>query len=272
MKVRVSPSVCNFKDKLKEVWGLDEWEGIYDKDQDVLFFGLYIKWDYDAYWAHQGKKTVFWCGSDIINLSNNWEWQRRVRLYPEAKHYCENEVEQKELEGMGIKAEIVQSFLDDVKKFPVSFKPTDRPHVFMSGHPNREEEYGFGLATRLAEKLPEFTFHLYGAGYRGKVGNIIIHGQVPEKDFNEEIKNYHCGLRPNFHDGFSEITAKSILLGQYPISFIPYKNIWNYTTEEELVRKLQEIKQISKPNLDGRKYWIKQLNRFPWIYQKNIKR
>lgn len=272
MKVRVSPSVINFKDKLKEVWGLSEWEGIYDKDQDVLFFGLYIKWDYDAYWAHQGKKTVFWCGSDIINLSNNWEWQRRVRLYPEAKHYCENEVEQKELEGMGIKAEIVQSFLDDVKKFPVSFKPTDRPHVFMSGHPNREEEYGFGLATRLAEKLPEFTFHLYGAGYRGKVGNIIIHGQVPEKDFNEEIKNYHCGLRPNFHDGFSEITAKSILLGQYPISFIPYKNIWNYTTEEELVRKLQEIKQISKPNLDGRKYWIKQLNRFPWIYQKNIKR
>lgn len=142
----------------------------------------------------------------------------------------------------------------------------------MSGHPNREEEYGFGLATRLAEKLPEFTFHLYGAGYRGKVGNIIIHGQVPEKDFNEEIKNYHCGLRPNSHDGFSEITAKSILLGQYPISFIPYKNIWNYTTEDELVRKLQEIKQISKPNLDGRKYWIKELNKFPWIYQKNIKR
>ena len=265
MKVRVSPSVINFQDKLKEVWKLEKWEGIEDPDQDVLFFGLYIKWDYDAWWTHEGNKTVFWCGSDIINLQQNWEFQRRVRLYPEAKHYCENEVEQKELAEMGIKADIVQSFLDDVNKFPITFKPTDKPHIFMSGHPNREDEYGWSLAMMLSQKLPEFTFHLYGAGQRGKLNNIIVHGQVPEKDFNEEIKNYQCGLRLNTHDGFSEITVKSILMGQYPITFIPYEKIWNYKTEEELIEQLKKLKTIKKPNVDGRNYWLKHINRFSFL-------
>ena len=135
----------------------------------------------------------------------------------------------------------------------------------MSGHPNREEEYGFGLATRLAEKLPEFTFHLYGAGYRGKVGNIIIHGQVPEKDFNEEIKNYQIALRSNLHDGFSEILAKGVLLGQVCISRIKYPHILNYSSEDELVKILKEAKFVQKPNIVGRNYYIKTLNRFPWI-------
>jgi len=265
MRYRCSASVVNFRDKLEKIWGLREWEGIHDEDQDVLFFGLYIKWDFDAYWMHEGKKTVFWCGSDIINVQQNWEWQRRVRLFPEAKHYCENEVEQKELAEIGIESEIVQSFLDDIDKFPVSFKPTDKPHIFMSGHPNREEEYGFSLAMRLAERLPDFTFHLYGAGQRGKFKNIIIHGQVPEKDFNEEIKNYHCGLRPNDHDGFSEIVAKSVLMGQYPISFIPYKNIWTFKDEDDLVKQLEKLKTIRKPNKEGRNYWRKNINKFPWV-------
>ena len=266
VKYYCSPSVVNFREKLESVWKLREWSGIVDEPkQEVVFFGLYIKPDYDAYWMHEGKKHVFWCGSDITNLLGNIEFQRRVRLFPDTKHYCENEVEQKELESVGIKAEIVQSFLDDIKKFPVSFKPTDKPHVFMSGHPNREDEYGFSLAVRLAEKLPDFTFHLYGAGNRGKLNNIIFHGKVPEKDFNEEIKNYHCGLRPNSHDGFSEITAKSVLLGQYPISFIPYKNIWTYAEEEELVRKLEQIKEMKEPNKKARDYWIKNINKFPFL-------
>jgi len=267
MKYHCSESVINFRDKIEKVWGLQKWEGIYDKDQDVLFFGLYIKWDFDAYWMHEGKKTVFWCGSDILNVQQDWEWQRRVRLFPDAKHYCENEVEQKELKEMGIEAEIVQSFLDDIDAFPVSFKPSQTPHIFMSGHPNREDEYGFNLAAKLAQTLPDFTFHLYGAGARGRVGNIIVHGQVPEKDFNEEIKNYHCAIRSNDHDGWSELPMKCILNGGYPITKIKYPMVANYETDEQLVKFLKELKDKKKPNLEARKFWIKRVNNFPWIYK-----
>jgi hypothetical protein len=266
VKYYCSPSVINFKEKLESVWKLQEWQGVVDEpNQDVVFFGLYIKPDYDAYWVHTGKKYVFWCGSDITNLLNEWEFQRRVRLFPDAEHYCENEVEQKELASVGIKAKIVQSFLDDIKKFPVSFKPSENPHVFMSGHPNREDEYGFGLAVKLAEKLPEFTFHLYGAGQRGRLNNIIFHGKVPEKDFNEEIKNYQIALRSNLHDGFSEILAKGILLGQVCVSRIKYPHILNYSNEEELIKILKEARFVKKPNIVGRNYYIKTLNNFPFL-------
>ena len=48
-----------FNEKVKKVWGLDEWKGIDDPDQDVLFFGLYIDQDYNVFYFHEGKKSVF---------------------------------------------------------------------------------------------------------------------------------------------------------------------------------------------------------------------
>jgi hypothetical protein len=87
---------------------------------------------------------------------------------------------------------------------------------------------------------------------------------VPEDKFNEEIQNYHCGFRPNFHDGFSEVIIKSILLGQYPISRIKYENVWCYTNEAELKAHFDNLKKIDKPNLEGRTYWLKKINQFPF--------
>jgi hypothetical protein len=271
MKVRVSPSVISFKDKLKKYWGLEEWEGVNDKDKELLFFGLYLQMDYDVFWRlPKYKKTVFWCGSDILRLIQEPEWQRIVRLYKDVDHWVENEVEAQNLEVIGLKPKVGQSFLGKIDDYPQSYKPQDKVHVYLSGHPNREEEYGFGLACRLASKLPNHVFHLYGAGgmykdVKDQYPNVICHGWLPEKEMNEQIKKFHCGLRPNEHDGFSEITAKSILMGQYPITRIPYKNIWNYQTEEELVQLLDSIKDIRKPNIEGRQYWQKHLNNFPWL-------
>ena len=71
MKVRTSLSVIAFEPKVMKIWGLEKWMGLEDEDQDVLFFGLYTLHDYDAFWYHTGKKTIFWCGSDILNALSN---------------------------------------------------------------------------------------------------------------------------------------------------------------------------------------------------------
>lgn len=282
-KIRISLSVEGFLQRAMDTWNLEKWLGWEDKNQYVLFFGLYTKHDYDAFLRHKGKKIVFWCGSDILNLLSNYENRRILKLFPETEHYCENEVEAEELRRVGIEPKIVPSFLDNINNYPVSYKHSKTPHIFLCGHDKREDEYGLGVVKAIASRVPDTTFHIYGIdrnlsylslserNISQKVvsvdidnPNIWIHGKVPEGQFNNEIMNYQCGLRTNLRDGVSEVMVKSLLLGQYPITKIFYDKIWSYNTEDELVALIEKLKYTTSPNLEARSWWIKRLNQFPW--------
>lgn len=268
-KLRVSSSVIGFKDRAIKTWGLEEWEGWLDNNATVVFFGLYIKHDYDAFLRHKGKKIVFWCGSDILNLLGNYDMRRIIKLFPEAEHYCENEVEAEELRSVGLNPIIIPSYLDDVN-LPITFKPSETPHIFSCGHDKREEEYGAGVIERIADKVPYATFHIYGINkdssfFTKEHKNIIYHGKVPESQFKEEISHYQAGLRTNDHDGFSEVIARSVLSGGYPLSKIKYDKIWNYQTDEELITLIEKLKLVKEPNTEGREHYQKILNKFPWV-------
>lgn len=282
-KIRVSLSVESFRERAIKTWGLSEWAGWTESNAYVLFFGLYTKHDYDAFLRHKGKKAVFWCGSDITNLLHNYENRRIIKLFPETGHYCENEIEAEELKRVGIEAKVIPSFLDNINNFPISYTPSNQPHIFLCGHDKREDEYGLGVVKRIAPRLPDVTFHIYGINRKANYlsleertineklvsvdienPNIWIHGKVPEQQFNNEIIQYQCGLRTNEHDGFSEVIAKSVLLGQYPISKIKYDKIWNYETDDDLVALIEKLKFMKSPNYEARTHYLKLLNNFPW--------
>jgi hypothetical protein len=294
-KIRVSQSVEGFKERAMDTWGIDEWLGWDDPNQNVVFFGLYTKNDYDTFLRHQGKKTIFWCGSDILNLVRNYESRRILKLFPETDHWCENELEAENLKRAEVEAKVCPSFLDNINNYPVSYKHSKTPHIFLCGHDQREEEYGGGIVKAIASRVPYATFHIYGIDHNSpyydlvsphesfgdtiltditnvKIDkenpNIWVHGRVPEGQFNNEIMNYQCGLRPNEHDGFSEVTSKSILMGQYPITKIPYDKIWNYKTEDELVALIDKLRYAIIPNLEGRSYYLQTLNQYPWCPRK----
>ena len=55
-------------------------------------------------------------------------------------------------------------------------------------------------------------------------------------------------------DGFSETTAKSILLGQYPITFVNFPHIISYKDMESLVILLNALKHMKEPN-PKRQWW-----------------
>lgn len=272
-----------FKKRAEETWKLKEWDGIRDMDQDLLFFGLYNDRDWVVFDNFKGNKFVFWAGSDITNVLRDYERRRILKNHPNTKHYCENEVEAKELKNIGLEPEIVPSFLDNVDNYPVLYKQSDKPNIFMCLHPEREEEYGLGLVKKIASKVPDAIFHIYGVEdnssyfrsggiisgtnvkFDDEFPNIRYHGKVPEAQFNKEIQDYQCGLRINIHDGFSEVTAKSILLGQYPITRIPYEKISNYETEEQLIELINALKDKKEPNIEARSFYIEKLNKFPWV-------
>lgn len=268
MKLLVSSSVINFRERAEKTWKLERYKWPRDIFKTVCFMGMYHIGDYLHYILHLGKKCIFWCGSDIISLSESkipWYLLFTNSLgnpNEEREHYVENYVEFERLYRLGIIAEIRPSFLDETI-VPITYKHSDKPHVFLTSHPAREDEYGAMLVVDLAKRLPEITFHIYGV--RGpSLPNIIFHGLVPEKQFNEEIKNYQCGLRTNEFDGNSEVTMRCLLAGGYPITRINYDKIDNYETFEELVALLKELKNKKEPNLEARDYWTKILNNYIW--------
>jgi hypothetical protein len=266
-KLKISASVINFKERALRTWGMEEWKGL--KDGDVVFFGLYNDRDFAVFDLFKGNKSVFWCGSDIMFALRDYERRRVLKNNP-CKHYCENELEANELRSIGLDPIIVPSFLDDVSKYDITFTQSKEPHIFLSGHDNREEEYGVGIVERIASKVPFATFHIYGVNkdstcFTGNNPNVIYHGRVPEAQFDEEIKGYQCGLRTNTHDGFSEITCKNLLHGGYPITRIPYEGIWNYTNEAELIALIEKLRDVETPNTEARNLYLNKINKFDFL-------
>lgn len=269
-KLRVSSSVIGFKERAELTWGLKEWDGVDDPCEELVFFGLYHERDFSVFETYQGKRIVFWCGSDITRLIADYERRRILKNYPDTIHYCENQLEHDELQAVGFESTIIPSFLDNINKFPLSFKVPKEGEpwkLWLCAHPEREEEYGITLAKRMAKLDNEIEFHIYGVSKPEKeeeLRGIVYHGKVPEQQLNEEIREYQSGFRPNQHDGVSEVTVKSILLGQYPITRIKYDQTMQYINETQLLECIKELKTKLEPNYDTRAHWLKILNQFPW--------
>ena len=264
MRVYCSDLVVNFKEKLLNTWKLPEYdkESLQHRKEPVVFFGMYLDHDYKALMAHEGKSYVFWCGSDLLGLLREPRLQNWLSSV-NTKHWVENEVEANDLEKLGYEAHIGKSFLDNIEDFFICYKKAEKPNVYLAYHEDREEMYGINEVIAIAPKV-NVTFHIFG-GIKKEEKNIIWHGKVEESKFNEMIKNYQCGLRPVDHDGFSEITVKSLLMGQYPISKINYKHIRSYNFTGQLIKSLRNLRFKEYPNLEARKYYLKELNKFPWL-------
>jgi hypothetical protein len=277
--LRTSGSIYQFEAKALKTWNIKKAAGKNDLDGNKVFLGLYHLNDWRGFVAHRGRRFVLWAGGDLLNLergyafsdgvdlekSKRWSfvpWHWIFRIF-KAEHYCENEVEFERLKSLGIKAKIIPSFLEDVKNFDICFKPSSRPHVYISAREGNAEAYGESLIERIAQKVPEVTFHFYGIA-RPSHDNIIYHGNVSAEQFNQDIKNYQGCIRANESDGCSELVAKASLMGQYAISRIQYDNIWHYRTDGELISNLRLLSTMTEPNLRSREWVLKNVNRYPW--------
>ncbi len=229
---RWSPSLGALEDTAQNVWGTPEYDPLKDRDEPCVFFGMYSARDYEVLFKHRGKRYVLWAGSDIKNFESglafgdgtlielskrfqgvNWILSRWIN--ENCQNWCENDVEQDALSRMGIASIVQQSYLGKLP-YKTEYEQNIYPNIYLSASEDRQEEYGWGLIEEIANQCGA-TFHLYGATWETKHHNIIVHGRVPKEQMNNEIRKMQCGMRLNEFDGFSEITAKSILWGQWPI-------------------------------------------------------
>jgi hypothetical protein len=262
---RVAPTLGDLESTHDRVWGTDTYT---DDERPTVFMGLYGLPDFYALWRHKGERHILWCGTDITHFENGY-WLEdggatRIERYGLAnwidKHctsWCENNTEARRLAECGIYAYVQPSFLGDVDAFPVSFKPGNKVYASVSG--NNFELYGWDKINDLAIANPGIEFHLYGntVEWKPSSDNVIVHGRVPKEQMNAEISEMQGGLRMVEFDGFSEVLAKSVLMGQWPVSISEYPHILK-------PHELSRILEKTEPNLEGREYYRKTLNKYPW--------
>ena len=270
IQCRWSPTLGALEDTHEKVWGTVPCT---NEEGPAIFFGIYGLPDFYALWRHKGPKWILWAGTDIIHFANGYwlDEKGRIRISRKAlafwintycESWCENEVEQAALEATGIQAKVCPSFLGDVHAFPVSYQPSDKPKLYTSVSGDNFEQYGWHLIPELAKKNPGVEFHLYGNSkeppYGGAIPrNMFLHGRVPKEQMNTEIADMQGGLRLTGFDGFSEIVCKSVLMGQWPVSLIPYPHMLG-------VDEIGTLKDKKEVNVVGREHYINVLNRFPW--------
>jgi len=264
----MSPTIGELEDTPLQSWGTLEYKPETDLLKPTVFFGLYSFNDFIAVWKHKGLKAILWAGSDIPRFINGYwlDESGKMRLdrrslvkwiSANCENWAENKLEQQELKEVGIKAKVCPSFLGDVTKFEVSFVPGNKVYTSVSG--NNFKLYGWNKISKLAAKHKSVEFHLYGNTVKWGTDqkNVIVHGRVSQEQMNDDISVMQGALRLNEHDGFSEILAKSILWGQWPVSLLEYPHMLRCDELGKILKK-------KEPNLAGRQFYLDRLNNFPW--------
>lgn len=233
--------------------------------------GIYSLRDFIKLWKHKGRKCILWCGSDITRFVQGY-WLSEdgsIKIDPEplaewinanCESYVENGVEHEALQVMRIESKIVPSFLGKVEDYTLSYTHARRPAVYTSVSGNDFRLYGWDKIPDLADQHQGIDFFLYGntIDFPFTRANIIHRGRVPKEQMNEEIKGMQGALRLTEFDGASEIIVKAMLWGQYAFSLISYPEV-------DTVNALGELKNWTIPNIKGREWWLKNINRFPWV-------
>lgn len=275
-QVRWSPTLGELEDTHQNVWGTRNYEN--DTDPTV-FFGLYGLPDFYTLWRHKGRKAILWAGSDIRHfIKGYWlEDGGEIKTDPRSlaawinKHcenYVENEIEHLALKFHGIDSKIVPSFLGDVNKFEVTFDWKSTPQLYTSVSGDDFKVYGWDKLSQLAWDNLDIEFHCYGnitIPYPNPAPwppNVIFHGRVPKEQMNTEIQNMSGALRLTEFDGFSEILAKSVLMGQWPVSLIRYPHMLS-------LDEIRKIKNTHLPNKEGKEYYLNAINKYPWNQKLN---
>lgn len=284
-KCRYAPSLGLLENSPEQTWGTEVY---FDDPMDrflhdpVVFFGVYGFPDFYKVWRHKGRKAILWAGSDINHFLNGYwlDKEGKIRLDPtpmaewinkNCENYVENGVEHEALITLGIESKIIPSFLGHTMNYPMSYEHNTRPKVYLSVSGDNFDMYGWPIIEEIADKC-NVDFYLFGnmKPWSTKHHNVFVLGRMTKEEMNDQIQHMQCGLRLNEFDGFSEVLAKSVLWGQHPISRIGYPHIDSFKTKEELIQLLNNLVNKTTPNIEGREYYKKYLNAYPW--NENYKR
>ena len=242
-----------FGDKMVNEMGYKRYNPKTDLNKKVFFEGLYFEQDYKVFQKHEGEKIVYFNGSDVKRLLRKLSWMKII-LSTKATYLCQSKWQLPLLKAIGVKIKHFPIYFGDLSKFKVCYKHSKKPHMYITSHTGRDNEYGVDKILRVAPLVKDITFHIFGS--EGvDTDNVKYHGWVEEKIMDKQIQKFHGAIKGG-SDGISQTLTKSIMMGQYPISYKKIDGVSYAPTDTDFIKQLNRIKRMKKPNLKLRDKYL----------------
>jgi hypothetical protein len=220
IQLKVSDSVCFFKDKMTKKYNTVEYTST---TNPTVFFGMYSEKDYRAALNHKGQKIIVWCGTDALKLKekvNLWSELRKMvniamsSFVKESLNYC------------GIESEIIPITPTDSI---VNVKPKGKSIYWYYNSEGKRDFYGGKIVNQI-KKLTNYS--IIEAKY----------DSYKEEELNKIYENCFLGLRLTEHDGLSNTVVEMGLMGRYCIhnGDTPNSIKYNPNNINEIIEKINK--------------------------------
>lgn len=208
----------------------------------------------------KGTKIIHWIGTDVLQLRWNCSFEKIKALKQwfsdnNIIHLCEVDWVQKELEEVGIKAQIVPI---PPKKL---YDPMLLPDRFAVGIYESEASpmYNKDLMDDIVRAMPDVYFYFFGADERKgeKTENSEHLGYC---DISEYMKDMSCNLRISVHDGLPLIPIEFMTAGRQVIFNYPLKGAIHVKKDRKEI--VEAIRKAKKTHIDTKwiNYWKQEMD------------
>lgn len=165
---------------------------------------------------------MYWHGTDVLLAQQRFNSKTFVKKYSEvAHHFTDADWLQKELEELGINAQILPFKYVEGKRDVGKYEKVSVLTYLAEG---KEAFYGLNDILKLAFRFPEVVFTIVGSNGRGidHTSNVIFKGWCMEMD--KLRKENAIFIRLTEHDGNALSVLEALSYGQ--------EVIWNYPGEK----------------------------------------
>jgi len=214
----------HLKDNLKRKYGLSE---VRRPTEPILAFGVYgSQIEKVVRWAEKTHVRIWYSGSDITYCFRGREHLIEVvRNHPNISHIATVNFIERDLQKLGFKYKKVplfSQFIDDFKPCKLGSKIyAYKSHLYV-GRPQME-------------KLIE----IFGTD---EFINAESHHTFSQAGLKEVYGNSYLGIRLLRHDGLSHSICEMGLMGRKMITNSDTPNAINYTDLNDVIQKIQQIK------------------------------
>lgn len=268
-KICYSPGISHHGENARRLLDLHHYVPSLHKNEPVWFFGLYFDSDYHVLQTHQGKKIINWRGADTLRILDRSDRLDIIKNI-EALHICQASHQKALLEKLGVKS-IVRP-MTNTPFYQIHLKPlpSNGSNILVYWRSGDDKYIQAPLFFEIASKCPDTKFHIVGQEdpdrfQKNGMDNILFHGYVSQQTLDELMDACNGTIRPWIWDGNPNIQTKMLLKGRYAAHSCQFEYVTQCATASEYIDWINDLKQVTQPNLKAREWWLSHLNNFDFL-------
>lgn len=222
---------------------------------------------------HPDKKIInLWIGTDILQTKTSNE-RGLLSNFTLANKYIDKHITNSKQFQTEIEVffDLETDIIPTVPSELLSVKPLPNEFSISTFVPDAKPEwYNYDLMIEIAREFKKTPFYIFGWDVDKPVDspNITHLGFLKNKEKIEYMKEISLFIRIAVHDSVSVFMIEFLQMGRYVINKMNLPCVFNCNTFREIVKAINEIKELKEPNREGSEFY--RVNYSPKIQVKKI--